>query len=99
MKTLRAFLLTCVLITTVQAKYVPTPDMAISWNMGKDARKWIPQFQDGNAQQIIFELVPAGQTIDAWKEMVAQQIDFTKIPLREHFDGWKAMLLRAEPKI
>lgn len=71
----------------------------MSWNMGKDTRKWIPQFQDGNAQKIIFELVPAGQTINAWKEMVAQQIDFTKITLREHFNGWKAMLLRADPKI
>lgn len=99
MKTLRAFLLACVLITTLQAKYVPTPDMAMSWSMGKDARKWIPQFQDGNARQIIFELVPEGQTIDAWKEMVAQQIEFTDISLREHFDGWRAMLLRADPKI
>lgn len=99
MKILSAFLLGCVLMVTAQAKFVPTPDMAMSWDMGKDSRKWTPQFQDGNAQLIIFELVPAGQTIAAWKEMVAQQIDFTKIPLDEHFGGWKAMLLRADPRI
>jgi len=83
----------------IQAKYIPTPDMALSFALNKDPRKWVSQFLDGNASGIIQEFVPQGESIDAWKEMVAQQIAFTKVSLREHVDGWKARLLRADPKI
>lgn len=86
-------------IASAQTKYVPTPEMAMSWDMGKDGRKWVPQYQNGDAQRMICELVPEGQAIDAWKEMGAQQIEFTPKPLREYFDVWKALLLQSDPKI
>lgn len=87
------------LVATLHAKYVPTPEMAMGFAMNKDPRKWVPQFMDGDKTGIIFEFVPEGQSINAWKEMVAQQIAFTKNSLRKHVDDWKAMLLRADPKI
>ena len=99
MKLAASILFSFALVASAQTPYVPTPEMAMSWAMGKDSRKWIPQYQTGNSRRIIFELVPEGQTIEAWKEMVAQQIDFTTVPLREHFEGWKAMLIRSDPKI
>lgn len=99
MKALRILILGLALVATLHAKYVPTPEMAMSFAMNKDSKKWVPQFMDGNASGIIFEFVPEGQSINAWKEMVAQQIAFTKNSLRKHVDEWKAMLLRADPKI
>ncbi len=83
----------------LQTKYVPTPDMAMSFAIKKDSREWVQESMDGNNSGIIIEFVPQGESINAWKEMVAQQIAFTKISLREYVDGWKAMLLRADPKI
>lgn len=87
------------LAAVAYAKYVPTPEMAMSFAMNKDSTRWVAQFMDGNASGIIFELVPEGQSINAWHEMVAQQIAFTKKPLRKHVDEWKAMLRRADPEI
>jgi hypothetical protein len=99
MKALRILTLALALIATLHAKYVPTPEMAMSFAMNKDPKKWVPQFLDGDKTGIIYELVPEGQAIKAWKEMVAQQIAFTKNSLRKHVDDWKAMLLRADPMI
>jgi len=99
MKTLRVIFLSLVFVVTLHAKFVPTPEMAMGFAMNKDTQKWVPKFMDGDKTGIIFEFVPEGQTIDAWKEMVAQQIAFTPVTLRKHVDDWKAMLLRADPKI
>lgn len=95
----RLLILSLALVTVAYAKYVPTPEMAMSFAMNKDTTRWVAQFMDGNAGGIIFELVPEGQSINGWHEMVAQQIAFTKEPLRKHVDEWKAMLLRADPEI
>lgn len=93
-------LLLCLLCTSpLCAKFVPTPEMAMSFNMGKDPVKWVGQFMDGNAHGIIFEFVPPGQSVEAWKEMVEQQIAFTNASLRKYVDTWKALLLQADPKI
>lgn len=99
MKTLRFLFLSFALVATLHAKYVPTPEMAMGFAMDKDPQKWVPQFMDGDKTGIIFEFVPAGQSINSWKEMVAQQIAFTKVSLRKHVDDWKAMLVKADPKI
>jgi hypothetical protein len=93
------FVLFTLMAAALHAKYVPTPEMAMSFGVDKDPKKWVPQFMDGNAAGIIFELVPAGQSINAWQEMVAQQIAFTKKPLRGYVDEWKAMLFKADPNI
>lgn len=99
MKYSRLLLLGFVLFSAMHAKYVPTPEMAMSFAMDKDPTKWVPQFMGGNASGVILELVPEGQSIKAWREMVAQQIVFTAKPLRQHVDEWKAMLRRADPAI
>lgn len=99
MNLLRIAALCVALVTSLHAKYVPTPEMAMSFNMQVDPTKWVPQFMDGDKSGIIFELVPAGESIEAWKEMVAQQIIFTKVPLRKFVDAWKAGLLASDPKI
>lgn len=99
MKVLHILVLGLAMVATLHAKYVPTPEMAMEFMMTKDPKKWVPQFMDGDKTGIIFEFVPAGQTINAWKEMVAQQIAFTKAPLRRHVDDWKTMLRRADPMI
>lgn len=99
MNLIRILVLSVVLATSAHAKYVPTPEMAMSFNMDRDTTKWVPQFMDGDKSGIIFELVPEGESIDAWKEMVAQQIAFTKVSLRRYVDEWKAGLLKADSNI
>src|SRR6185369_8247199 len=98
MKIIPLFLLTLVCAASLHAA-IPTPDSAMSFSINKDPRKWIHQFQDGNQNGFIMELVPEGDSIKAWKEMAAQQIVFTKASLRQFVDTWKGMLLKAEPKV
>lgn len=79
------------------ATFIPTPDMAMSWNPSADTRKWQPQFVDGNPSGFIMELVPAGQLINDWKEMVSQQTVFTPATLSEYVSTWKGMLKSTDP--
>ena len=80
-------------------RYVPTPEMAVSFSLDKDTRKkWEIQHTDGSAVGVIMELVPKGDSINAWKEMVEQQTSFTKASVRQFVDAWKAGLLKADPK-
>lgn len=99
MKLLRIIIISAFFAVTLRANYVPTPEMAMSFAMDKDPKKWEAQFMDGNKAGIIFELVPTGESIQAWNEMVAQQIVFTRKSLRKYVDQWKAMLVRSDPAI
>lgn len=73
---------------------VPTPAMAIQVGTvtKQDRREWKLQFVHGDRTQILGELVPAGDSIENWKEMQANHILFINQPLREHVDQWKALL-------
>ncbi len=78
---------------------VPTPEMSMSFAISKDPCKWSLQFTDGDRTWIVCELVPEGQIIEDWKEMVAQQIAFTKNSIGKHVKEWKALLRHADPQI
>jgi hypothetical protein len=83
----------------VSAQFIPTPTMAMKFSMGRDNRHWVAAYAHSNPGGFIYEFVPAGQTIDAWREMVAQQVTFTGQNLRQYVDGWKARLSGADPNI
>jgi hypothetical protein len=88
------------MVSLAHAKYVPTPDMAMTIPFGEDeATQWVMQFMDGNRSKVIAEFTPKGQTIQAWKEMVSQEITFTKKSLEEHLAGWKKMISSADPNV
>ena len=97
----RAILLFAALLiwTTAQAKFVPTPDSAMSFRLGDDPRNWTMVFSNGDRGAIIAEFTINQEDIDHWSEMVAQQIDFVPLPLDQHFRNWVAMLKHADPKI
>jgi len=99
MKLKFALLITLYIASTCFAKYVPTPEMAMTLPTAKDTVKWVPQHMDGSATGIIFELVPEGQNINAWKEMVAQQITFTKDSAFKHINGWEKMIKNGDPNV
>ena len=99
MKTVSALVLSLICSASLQAEIIPTPDSAISFAINKDSRKWQPQYQNGNSTRIILELVPRGDSIEKWKELVAVQIDFARAPLRLFVDTWKDLLLKADPKV
>jgi hypothetical protein len=99
MKLKSALLVSLCIASTCFAKYVPTPEMAMTLPTAKDTVKWVPQHMDGNASGIIFELVPEGQNINAWTEMVAQQITFTKDSALKHINGWEKMIKNGDPNV
>jgi len=92
-------LFTILAASIAHAKYVPTPDMAMSIPFQNDTTKWSMQFMDGDRTKIIAEFTPEGQSIKAWKEMLAQEITFTKNSLNKHLNAWKAMILKADPNV
>src|SRR2546426_12483697 len=99
MKIVPALVLSLVCSASLQAEFIPTPDSAISFAINKDSRKWQPQYQNGCSTRIILELVPRGDSIEKWKELVAVQIDFARAPLRLFVDTWKDLLVKADPKV
>lgn len=100
MKLRTLIVLVCTLGSSLWAQYVPTPDMAMSWDQqGTDIRKWVPQYQRGDWHRLIVEMVPVGSDIEHWRELLINQVDFTTTPMREYMDGWKATLRRADPDI
>lgn len=86
-------------LTIAHAKYVPTPESALSFKMGDDPRDWTMVFQNGDRGEVIAEFTIGRENIDHWSEMVAQQIDFGALSLDQHFRNWVTMLKRADPKI
>ena len=99
MKIVSALVLSLICSASVRAEYVPTPNLAISFAINKDSRKWEAQYQTGCSTRIILEMVPRGDSIDKWKELVAVQIDFAQAPLRLFVDTWKDLLFKADPKV
>jgi hypothetical protein len=99
MKIIRTLAVAFMLLTPFYAKNVPTPDMAISFNMNRDPKKWDGQLVTAEEWGFIFEFVPHGETTNTWTEMVEQQIGFTPTSLRNYVDVWKAGMLRADTKI
>jgi hypothetical protein len=108
MKFLKYFFYICLLATTLSTLvgcavlapgYIPTPDSAIGFNMDKDSRIWGMQYSTANSGGFTSELVPQGETIKAWKEMVQIQTVFSPMPLRQFVDGWKKLMLQADPLV
>lgn len=91
------FILASCVTSQNRANYVPTPEMAITFGFGEDTRKWKIQNMDGNSTQIVIEMVPDGQNIKSWKEMVAQQIVFTPLELDDFINNWLSGLYIADP--
>ncbi|MBS0664483.1 MAG: hypothetical protein JSR48_14550 [Verrucomicrobia bacterium] len=97
MKTLlRLTLLLALVLVPVRAA-VPTPLMAMSWKQDLDPKKWELKRLDGSARGLVAEFVPAGDDLNAWKEMVAQQVVFFRRPLAEYVARWKERMLKADP--
>lgn len=79
--------------------YVPTPINAVSFSLDDSHKKWTTQTMHGSSQEILMEMVPEGDHIENWQEMVANQIVFTSIPLESFFANWKEKLLQADPEV
>ncbi len=85
---------------SASAQGVPTPDMKTALPINRDSQvKWVSAHSKGNETHIIVELVPEGQSLKAWKEMLANQITFTRDNLKRHVDDWKTRVRKADPKV
>ncbi len=97
MKAVYIFLSVFYLAAPLYAEHVPTPEMAIGFDINKDAREWVQKSMEGNAKGFIAEFVPEGDSVKSWKELVAQQIFFTKQSLPDYVKLWKAGLVKVDP--
>jgi hypothetical protein len=87
------------LATPIYAEYVPTPAMAIGFDISKDSRQWERKNMEGSESGFIVEFVPKGDSITFWNEFVAQQIFFTKQSLTDYVKRWKDGFVKADPKV
>ncbi|GEM_PF-7006866 len=60
---------------------VPTPLLAMSFRLGDDGRKWKTVKIIGNRRQIDTLMVPEGQELMSWTEMLSQGTTFVLIPV------------------
>jgi hypothetical protein len=98
MKIILTILLFLNVTTLVRAEYIPTPDSAMTILYGKDTRQWVLQYTGGDRNSVLAELVPNGDSVKAWKEMIQQQTVFTSSSVTQFADDWKKGLLEADPK-
>jgi hypothetical protein len=99
MKVIPSLLLFALLGTPALSQNVPTPEMALEFNLAKDSKKWSGHLIFAKPSGFMFEFAPLGQTLDAWTEMVEQQIGFTRVSLKDFVDDWKLRMTRADPKL
>jgi hypothetical protein len=99
MKVTCIFLSLFCLTASVVAEYVPTPVMAVGFDINRDTREWERKFVEGNAKGFICELIPKGTSIKSWNELVAQQIFFTRQSLPDYVSRWKAGLVEADANV
>lgn len=78
---------------------VPTPRMAMSFNLGRDPRSWEAQHLDASSRGILVEMVPKGDSVGSWTEMVGQQIIFTPMPVGDFVTAFVSGLRNADPDV
>jgi hypothetical protein len=72
----------------------------IQFHMGKDPLKWEPVRPQTRFEDNIFEeLVPKGDNVNAWKELVTLQSPSTGLSLRKYVDNWEIMLRKGDSRI
>ncbi|HNX03904.1 MAG TPA: hypothetical protein PKI32_00290 [Opitutales bacterium] len=77
------------------AAAVPTPRQAVSADFGVDSStQWVVGYSAGNESSVIMELVPKGETVENWSEIVTNRIMFYADPVtvEQQVEAWKAML-------
>jgi len=85
--------------TQTQTQSMTLPRMAVAFSIGSDkARKWGPNRDAATLSGFLYELVPEGQTVDAWNEKVVQQIALTSLNLRAYLQIWEVGMRGQDPK-
>lgn len=90
-------ILAALCVTALTQAGVPTLAMSFDF-LTTDPRKWTPAHQDGNELGVIMELVPEGDDIAVWKELVVHRIGFTDASVRKFVDVRKGGLTNAAPE-
>jgi ADP-glucose pyrophosphorylase len=97
MKAVSLFFSFFLVTTTLYAENIPTPAMAVSFDIKQASREWVQSTMDGNAKGFVAEFIPKGDSIKSWNELVAQQIFFTGQSLTEYVKLWKSGLVKVDP--
>ncbi len=72
--------------------------MIIALAIDEDERDWQPGFRDASIKGALIELVPQGDDITGWSEMVALHTVFTPLPVATFVANWQAELAAADPQ-
>lgn len=78
---------------------VPTPRMAVVFRIEGDSRVWEVKESHANPFGIITQMVPEGDSLEAWTEMVSEQISFTPISVREAVEVFVGRMRKADAEI
>ncbi len=84
--------------TTATKENIPTPDQAVNFSLIDPSREWEVQTLEGTAQGFLMELVPKGERVESWNEMLAQDIVFSSQALPAFAEGWLMKLFTADPE-
>jgi hypothetical protein len=99
MKGIPSLLLFALLSTPVLSQNVPTPEMALEFNLAKDPKKWSGHLIFAKPSGFMYEFAPVGESLDAWTEMVEQQIGFTRVSVKYFVEDWKLRMIHADPRL
>ncbi len=92
------FLLCLAVSSSLWAENIPTPSQAISFNIKADGRQWVSEPTKANTSGFITRLIPQGDSIAAWRELVVHQIVFTTMPETGYVKQWEAGLTASDAK-
>lgn len=99
MKPILFLLLFAFLGSSARSENVPTPEMALEFNMAKDPKKWNGHLIFAKPSGFMVEFALAGESLDAWSEMVEQQIGFTHASLKDFVGDWKNRMMHADSRL
>jgi hypothetical protein len=78
---------------------VPTPQMAMGLDMGRDTTEWrLAGTPEGSRVSILSEMIPVGDSVESWEEMVTSIVVFGQ-GLDIYCDNWTKSLEEAGAKI
>jgi len=98
MKRIASTTLLLLALSSMLVAAVPSTKQTIGIDFDRDASTlWRTVFSGGNERGVIYEMVPEGQTVESWRELLAIQINFTDQSVAEHVAGWRGMVSQGAP--
>jgi hypothetical protein len=98
----KAFLFSAIIalsLVSAEARDIPTPKMAVVLPATQDRdTKWVIAHTDGNEVSLLMELVPSGQRVESWDQLISNTVCFS-CGMSQFLAEWKEKLESAGARI